>query len=225
MEPETTGAGRRWPRSAPSARSPPRRRCRGSRRDAMEKETPSTARGLPWALTTRSRTSSAGAPRGPRAAGTPVVLLGASATSRPTIARAMAAGVGVGGADAVHRAPRAHHRDVSRTSITSSSLWVMRTTVAPSLAQPAQHLPQLLHLGGRQHGGGLVEDQHLRAAVERLEDLHALRLAHREAETLSRSGSTASPVRFAQLGHVAARAVEHQVPASAPSRAPRSRPR
>jgi hypothetical protein len=41
----------------------------------------------------------------------------------------------------------------------------------------AEHAPQLAHLGRRQHGGGLVEHEHARAAVEHLEDLDALRLA------------------------------------------------
>ena len=42
----------------------------------------------------------------------------------------------------------------------------------------------------REHGGGLVEDQELGAAVERLEDLHALPLADRRDRATRASGST-----------------------------------
>ena len=36
----------------------------------------------------------------------------------------------------------------------------------------------------RQHGGGLIHDEHLRAAIEHLQDLHALLLPHRELPDL-----------------------------------------
>ena len=68
----------------------------------------------------------------------------------------------------------------SVTSRISRSLWVMRTTVLPSAAERAEDAEQVVGLLGRQHGGGLVEDQHVGAPVERLEDLHALALAHAE---------------------------------------------
>jgi hypothetical protein len=46
------------------------------------------------------------------------------------------------------------------------------------VAERAQDGPQLAHLEGREHGGGFVEDEDLRAAIQRLQDLDALRLAH-----------------------------------------------
>jgi hypothetical protein len=44
-----------------------------------------------------------------------------------------------------------------------------------------QHLKQALALLRRQHGGGFVQDQDARAPVQRLQDLDALALAHRQA--------------------------------------------
>jgi hypothetical protein len=44
-----------------------------------------------------------------------------------------------------------------------------------------ERLQQGFALLWREHGGGLVEDEDARATVQRLEDFHALALAHREA--------------------------------------------
>ena len=51
---------------------------------------------------------------------------------------------------------------------------------ATLVAQTSQHAPQLVHFGWREHGGRLVENQNARAAIERLEDFHALRLTNSE---------------------------------------------
>ncbi len=48
------------------------------------------------------------------------------------------------------------------------------------VTQPPQVVEQVLGLGGGQHRRGLVEDQDLHPAVERLQDLDPLLLAHRE---------------------------------------------
>ena len=46
------------------------------------------------------------------------------------------------------------------------------------LHHPPQHGEELVGLLGSQHGGGLVQDQHLRTPVEGLQDLHTLLQAH-----------------------------------------------
>ena len=51
---------------------------------------------------------------------------------------------------------------------------------AASVAQRAKHRPELADLEGREHGGRFVENEDLRATIERLEDFDALRFAHRE---------------------------------------------
>lgn len=56
----------------------------------------------------------------------------------------------------------------------------------------ANDLEKLVRFLRRQHGGGLVQYQHVRAPVERLEDFHALLQAHAELAH-PRPGSTASP--------------------------------
>ena len=47
--------------------------------------------------------------------------------------------------------------------------------------EQAQRREQAVGFLGRQHGGRLVEHEHARAAVQRLQDLDALALAHRQA--------------------------------------------
>ena len=77
-------------------------------------------------------------------------------------------------------APGAHHRD--RVGDLDHLVELVRDEHdrAAVVAQRAQHRPQLLHLGRRQHRGRLVEDEDPRAAIERLQDLDALRLADRQ---------------------------------------------
>ena len=73
----------------------------------------------------------------------------------------------------------------------------MKKTVAPRL-QLAQVVEERVDLLGHQHGGGLVEDEDLGAAVEHLEDLHALPLA--DPEILDeRVGVDAEPVPLGDL--------------------------
>ena len=62
----------------------------------------------------------------------------------------------------------------------------------PWRLQRAEDLEQLLRFLRREHGRRLVEDQDLRAAVERLQNLDALLLADGD-RSMRASGSTASP--------------------------------
>ena len=68
----------------------------------------------------------------------------------------------------------------SAIASTSSSLWEMKSRVWPWLLQLAEVLEERVDLLRHQHRGRLVEDDHLGAAVEHLEDLDALPLADAE---------------------------------------------
>ena len=87
---------------------------------------------------------------------------------------------GAGGGHPGHRRPRAHHRD--RVAHVDHLVELVRDEHhrAPLVAQRAQHAPEVAHLGRGEHGGGLVEHEDAGAAEQRLDDLDALRLAHRE---------------------------------------------
>jgi hypothetical protein len=67
----------------------------------------------------------------------------------------------------------------SHSAMTSLSLCVISSTVVPARAA-AQRVEQRLSLLRREHRGGLVQDQDARAAVQRLQDLQPLALAHRQ---------------------------------------------
>ena len=110
----------------------------------------------PAALSTRRRPG--GRPSARRAARTSSPAVGSVATTRPW-------------------------RITVTTSVTSRisrSLWVMRTTVLPSSRERPEDAEEVVGLLGREDGGRLVEDQEVGAAVERLQDLDALALAHAE---------------------------------------------
>ncbi len=92
----------------------------------------------------------------------------------------------------------------------------MRTIVSPRSRICAQHLPQLVDLGRREHRRRLVENENLRAAIERLENLDALRFADREVGDESLRARTASPVVATQLARPRARRARDR--AVAPSR-------
>ena len=65
----------------------------------------------------------------------------------------------------------------SAMSSTSFSLWLMKMIDIPSPMSARRIVEELLGLLRREHGGRLVEDEDLRAAVERLQDLDPLLLA------------------------------------------------
>ena len=62
----------------------------------------------------------------------------------------------------------------SAISCTSFSLWLMKTTDLPCGLQVRMIAEKLVGLAGGEHGGRLVEDEHARLAVQRLDDLDAL---------------------------------------------------
>ena len=65
----------------------------------------------------------------------------------------------------------------SAISSTSFSLWLMKMIDLPCAVRLAHDREELLRLLRREHGGRLVEDEDVGAAVERLQDLDALLLA------------------------------------------------
>ena len=186
-----------------------------ARRDA--EETPSTTRcGARASPTRRSRTSSsaATAPSSARTLRAVYSASSASATSRPTIARAIVCGV----VPAVRM--RVDGRPARITVIVVGDLDHLVELVRDEddrpavVAQRAQHGPELAHFRRREHGGRLVEDEDLRAAIERLEDLDALRLADREIghERVGRRPRVRSCADSSRHRRSAARAIELRVP-------------
>ena len=120
----------------------------------------------------------------------------ASTTSRPTIARAIDAGlVPAVGKRATVR-PARITVIVSEISVDLVELVRDEDDRAAIVAERAQHAPELLHLGRREHGRRLVENQNARAAHERLQNLHALLLAHAQlAHVLSDVHAKAAALR------------------------------
>jgi hypothetical protein len=91
----------------------------------------------------------------------------------------------------------------SAISSTSRSLWVMKMTETPSAVR-SQDLEQLGVSCAREHRRRLVEDQHVRAAVQRAQDLDALLLA--DADVLdARARVDRRPEALRQLAHPLAR--------------------
>ena len=90
----------------------------------------------------------------------------------------------------------------SVTAMISRSLWVTRITVLPCSRSRAEHAKELVGLLRREHRGRLVEDQDLRAAVERLQDLHPLLHADRQMlhHGVERHGQAVVPGDALQLG-------------------------
>ena len=76
----------------------------------------------------------------------------------------------------------------SAISSTSFSLWLMKMIERAARPSAAMIANSSLRLLRRQHGGRLVEDQDLGAAVERLQDLDPLLLADADVLDLRRSG-------------------------------------
>ena len=99
-------------------------------------------------------------------------------TSRPTIRRARLASVAPSAGNVSTSLPRRRTVIRSAMSSTSFSLWVMKIDRLAARREAADHLEELLRLLRREHGRGLVEDEDVRLAIERLQDLDALLLAH-----------------------------------------------
>ena len=100
--------------------------------------------------------------------------------------------------------PRRSTEIRSAISSTSFSLWLMKMTDVPCSVRLRDDLEQLVRLLRGQHGGRLVEDQHLGAAVERLQDLDPLLLADRDVLDL-RARVDREPEPLRELAHPARR--------------------
>ena len=108
------------------------------------------------------------------------VLSTRKSTLRPTISSASASGLVPDVLTVAVISPRRMTLTMSVISMISRSLWVIRTMVFPSRLQPGEDAEEVVRLGGRQHARGLVEDQDVGLAVERLQDLHPLLVADRK---------------------------------------------
>ena len=93
----------------------------------------------------------------------------------------------------------------SATSRTSRSLWVMKTIEVPGRLELAHDRHELVGLLRGEHRGRLVEDEHLRVAGERLDDLDAL--LHADGQVLDeRVGVDVEAEAVGDLAHALARA-------------------
>ena len=99
-----------------------------------------------------------------------------SSTSRPTIRRARLASVAPSAGSVSISLPRRRTVIRSAMSSTSFSLWRDEDHGLAARREAADHLEQLLRLLRGEHGGRLVEDEDVRVAIERLQDLDALLL-------------------------------------------------
>ena len=88
----------------------------------------------------------------------------------------------------------------SATASTSRSLWVMKTIDLPWSIRLRTIAEEFVDLARREHGRGLVEDQDVGFAEQRLQELDALLLADREVLDLG-VGVDAQPVLLAQLAN------------------------
>ena len=113
-------------------------------------------------------------------AGSAGVLSTRRVTARPTISSASCSGVVVGGRPRRDDAPLTHDGDDVGGLADLAQLVGDEQHGLALGAQRSQDLEEVIGLLRREDGGRLVEDQEVGAAVERLEDLHALALAHAE---------------------------------------------
>ena len=80
----------------------------------------------------------------------------------------------------------------SAISSTSFSLWVMKMIDMPSATRPREDREELRRLLRREHRRRLVEDEDVRPAIERLQDLDALLLADGDVLDRARRGRSRS---------------------------------
>ena len=149
-------------------------------------------------------------PRGPRppAPSRPAragVLSTRRVTLRPTISSASCSGVVSAVGSVATTRPCRITVTTSVTSRISRSLCVMSSTRLALGAQRPQDAEEVVGLLRREDGGRLVEDQEVGAAIERLEDLHALALADAEIGD-ARVGIDLQVVLAAQALELGARA-------------------
>ena len=133
-------------------------------------------RGTPWSpATTRSRTSSTGS-RGRAGA-----FSTRSSTLRPTISSASSSLLVSAVLRCATIGPGAHDADLVGHRHDLAQLVGDQDDGAALRLEVAQDAEEMVGLLRRQHAGGLVEDQDVRAAEERLEDLDPLLHADRQA--------------------------------------------
>ena len=80
----------------------------------------------------------------------------------------------------MHHVPAAHHGDAIGEPHHLVELVRDEDDRRSLVAQPCEHLEEVQRFLRREHRRGLVEDQHARPAVEHLEDLEPLAIAHGE---------------------------------------------
>ena len=97
-----------------------------------------------------------------------------SSTSRPTISPASERSVAPSVGTVSIFSPRRRTVTRSAMSSTSLSLCEMKTTDVPCSVSVRRTSNRSCASCGGEHRGRLVEDQHLRAAEQRAQDLHAL---------------------------------------------------
>ena len=114
------------------------------------------------------------------------IPLASSRTVRPTIAVAIAAGVVSDVRIVAHRRPVPHDGDAIGHLHQFVQLVRHQHDRRAAVAHRAQHLPQLSHFRRRQHRRRFIQNQQLRAAIQRLENLDALRFAHAQFRDQSR---------------------------------------
>ena len=177
LPPFGTPAGRPAPRRVRSGHCRRRRRRRRSRRRALSGR-PVDEPACRRPATVRSIASSSGAPGGAGPFSTVRLTL------RPVIARTISRGF-VSAVVIRLATTRPSRRTVTRSviAITSCSLWVTNSMVRPSAGETPHHREQAVALLRRQDRGRLVENEHARVAIERLEDFHALAHADRKPPT------------------------------------------
>ena len=140
-------------------------------------------RGTPCSpATSRSRTSSTGS----RGRAGPFSTR--SSTLRPTISSASSSLRGLRRPAVRHHRAGAHHADLVGHRHDLAQLVGDQDDGAALRLEVAQDAEQMVGLLRRQHAGGLVQDQDVRAAEQGLEDLDPLLHAHRQARRPARRG-------------------------------------
>ena len=114
-------------------------------------------------------------------------------SSLPTISSASSRAVTSSGSTEATVRPARITVMASATPSTSSSLWLMKSTVTPSAVELAERLEQLVDLLRHEHGGRFVEDQDAGAPVEHLHDLDPLAVADAEVGRRARRARPSSP--------------------------------
>ena len=129
---------------------------------------------------------------------------------------------GVGRLEGRHHLAAAHDRDAIGDRHDLAQLVGDENDGLALLLERAKQLEQRIGLGRREHGGGLVEDEDVRAAIERFQDLDALLQADGEIADdrirvdlepviLCQPRELRARLRFADAQHGAAFGAEHDV--------------